>query len=592
MRIMKNNKEQSIAALRAKAEALLQSTEQAEQDGKLTDIRKLVHELQDYQITLEAQNEDLRNAYAELERSKKRYLDFFHHAPVGYLALDHDGIIKEANRAFAGMIGKAAGDLIRQPLVELIVDDDQQIFRSQFQTFCKSPADKTIQIRLKSAVHDELHVVLRGSFADPFLAGSSAAADRELFVTVADITYRVMFDRSLQSSWEFAHAIIDSLPSHLCVLDEEGTIVTANEAWCAFARENGALPKSIAEGVNYLAVCDSAFGKDAETAQQFARAIRAIIDGSDQRFSFEYSCHSATEQRWFHGTVTALENLSSRSRHILVVHDRITDRKQLENERAILESRVQHLAKVESLKQMAEAVSQKFNSTLAAVLGNLEMALDHLPPDGSAGYHINAALQKAWQATEQCDLLRTYLGQGAEDKGVYDLVRLCRDGVAALQRTMPPDTPIDVSIPDVISLQANVDPRQIQQILTNLVTNAHEAISAEEQNNRITITLSSVTGDDIADQHRHPADWSAVHNRYACLAISDTASGIAPDQFNKIFDPFFSTKYPGRGMGLPVVLGILKGHNGVLTVESALNSGSIFRVYLPLVSAAMGKDSG
>ena len=79
-----------------------------------------------------------------------------------------------------------------------------------------------------------------------------------------------------------------------------------------------------------------------------------------------------------------------------------------------------------------------------------------------------------------------------------------------------------------------------------------------------------------------PIDWQPRDTAYACLKVSDTGCGIPEKDFEKIFDPFFSTKFTGRGLGLPVVLGIIRAHHGAVTVESKLNQGSIFRVFFPV----------
>ncbi len=590
---MKTGNYDSSSTLRAKAEALLQAAEHDENNLRFADVRQLVHELQVYQIELEIQNEELGNAHARLERSKERYLDLFHHAPVGYLVLSNDGIIVEANHAFAGMIGKVAGDLVHLPFVNLISNNDQQVFRSRFRAFWNSPEDKSIQVQLKSPAHNELHVLLQGSSLDRDSAFStdSPANRREILISVADITHRVMLERSLQSSWAFALDIIDSLPSPLCVLDDEGTIMAVNKAWRSFANENGPVTKPSAEGANYLSVCDGVVGDDAAIAQQFSRAIRAIISGENSHFGLEYPCHNATEERWFHGTATALAGRTNSGR-VLVVHDNITERKHLEHERSALEARVRQLAKAESLRQLAGGMTHKFNNKLAAILGNLEMALDYLPGEGPAKTHLNSAIQAAWQATKHCSLLSTYLGQFAEDKAVYDLVQLCREGVAALQQSCPATALIDTTFPSQMTLPVKADAKQIQQILVNLVTNAWEASPTDGRTNHISIALSSVAGDEIPERHRYPIDWVSEHDNYACLSVRDAGSGIIHEQLDRIFDPFYSTKFLGRGMGLPVVLGILTNHDGAITVASSPGSSALFCVYIPLVSAGENEAVG
>jgi CheY-like chemotaxis protein len=116
-------------------------------------------------------------------------------------------------------------------------------------------------------------------------------------------------------------------------------------------------------------------------------------------------------------------------------------------------------------------------------------------------------------------------------------------------------------------------------MLINLVTNAREAVG--ENQGTVTLTVKTVPQTDISDEHRYPTDWQAENAAYACLEVTDTGGGIANEDIDKIFDPFFSTKFTGRGLGLPVVFGIVRAHDGVITVASE-DQGSTFRVFLPL----------
>jgi CheY-like chemotaxis protein len=135
---------------------------------------------------------------------------------------------------------------------------------------------------------------------------------------------------------------------------------------------------------------------------------------------------------------------------------------------------------------------------------------------------------------------------------------------------------------DLLSLgpAISADANQIQQVLTNLVTNAWEACG--DGRSAIHLTVKRVSPADIPASHRFPIDWWPHDNAYACLEVADQGSGIANKEIEKLFDPFFSSKCTGRGMGLSVVLGIVRAHRGAVTVESEPGRGSTFRVFLPV----------
>jgi two-component system, cell cycle sensor histidine kinase and response regulator CckA len=126
----------------------------------------------------------------------------------------------------------------------------------------------------------------------------------------------------------------------------------------------------------------------------------------------------------------------------------------------------------------------------------------------------------------------------------------------------------------------HADRIQIKQMLTNLVSNASEAVGEHE--GRISVAVSVVDREEVLCSRLFPTDWEPNAGRYACLEVSDTGSGLDVATLEKIFDPFFSTKFTGRGLGLPVVLGIVRALDGAVSVESRSGHGATFRVYLPL----------
>jgi CheY-like chemotaxis protein len=124
------------------------------------------------------------------------------------------------------------------------------------------------------------------------------------------------------------------------------------------------------------------------------------------------------------------------------------------------------------------------------------------------------------------------------------------------------------------------DAKQIQQILTSLVINAWESIGAET--GTVYLSVKTVSATDIPELCRHPIKWKAREQQYACLEVADSGCGILEKDMENLFDPFFSTKFIGRGLGLPIVIGIVKTHGGGITIESRIGGGSVFKVFFPL----------
>jgi PAS domain S-box-containing protein len=256
----------------------------------------------------------------------------------------------------------------------------------------------------------------------------------------------------------------------------------------------------------------------------------------------------------------------------------ITERKRTEEEKAKIEAQNRQLQKAESLGRMAGAIAHRFNNQLTAVLGNLELAMIRLPLDAVPMKNLRRAMQSAREAAEVSGMMLTYLGQTTGDHEPLDLAEACRRSLPMLRAALSKELVLKTDLPSpgpIISANAN----QIQQILINLVTNAREA--GGNGKGAIHLAVKTVSPADIPTANRFPIDWRPTENTYACLEVADSGCGIAEEDIERLFDPFFSTKFTGRGLGLPVILGIIRASGGAVTVESKPGRGSSFRVLLP-----------
>ena len=260
----------------------------------------------------------------------------------------------------------------------------------------------------------------------------------------------------------------------------------------------------------------------------------------------------------------------------------LAERKRAEVEKAELEAQNRQLQKAESLGRMAGAIAHHFNNQLYAVMGNLEIAMDDLPVGVNSHESLVSAMQAARKAADVSQLMLTYLGQTPGKHEPIDMSETCRKSLPLLQAAIPKGIILNADFPSsgpVIS--GNAD--QIQQVLTNLTTNAWESISDNNQGS-IDLTIKTVYYTDIPTLNRFPIDWRTLCIPHACLEVSDNGCGISNKDIEKLFDPFFTTKFTGRGLGLSVVMGIVKAHGGGVTVESESWRGSTFRIFLPVTT--------
>ncbi len=260
----------------------------------------------------------------------------------------------------------------------------------------------------------------------------------------------------------------------------------------------------------------------------------------------------------------------------------VTELRRLELEKAALERERQRLEKFESLGRLAGAVAHHFNNHLMTVMGNLEMALSALPDQGACvapvTEYLAAAMQAAGRGTEVSRVMLTYLGQRPVSLHRVDLADLCAAGIDLIRAGIPAGSMVLPPLPGSGPV-VEADPAMMQEALSNLLINAWEAASGER--NIIRVRTSAVDADAIPSPGRNPVTFHPEARKYACLEVSDSGVGIAPDAIRMLFDPFYSTKFTGRGLGLPTVLGIVQMHKGVVTVESRPGRGSIFRLFIP-----------
>jgi CheY-like chemotaxis protein len=181
-------------------------------------------------------------------------------------------------------------------------------------------------------------------------------------------------------------------------------------------------------------------------------------------------------------------------------------------------------------------------------------------------------------------LMLTYLGQTHDEVEPLDISNSCSKILRILKAAMPENVILETnfSSPGPV-IRTNHE--YMQQILTNLITNAWEAIG--DARGTISLRVKTASAGEIFTKNRFPVDWKAQDKTYACLEITDTGSGILHKDIEQLFDPFSSTKFTGRGMGLAVVMGIVKTHKGVITVESKPGSGSTFRIFFPISEEAL-----
>jgi PAS domain S-box-containing protein len=366
---------------------------------------------------------------------------------------------------------------------------------------------------------------------------------------------------TLRASEERYRSLVEGSPNCVALLDGEGRYIQINrrglEVWGR--EENDVLGRRFAEGwpVRTRPVVDKAIGNSLQGEACSFEADCVGLDGEPARWWV-----ALNPVRDHEGVVT----------HLVVVSMDVTERRRLEYE-------LLQLKKSESLGRMAGAVAHLYNNLMGVVLGNLELAGDPAAVPGEAARMTADARSAAERAAEISRLMLAYLGQSAGTRRALDLGAACREALAGNGTPLPHNVRLDIALPPRGPV-VRADAAQMRQVLDALVTNAREGLG--EKGGKIAVGAGDAAARDVRGGFVVPADWQPADSRYAYLSVSDTGVGMTPESLERSFDPFFSTKFTGRGLGLPVVLGIARAHDGAVSVDSRPGAGTVVRVYLPL----------
>ena len=258
---------------------------------------------------------------------------------------------------------------------------------------------------------------------------------------------------------------------------------------------------------------------------------------------------------------------------VAIVTD-VTERKRMDHQ-------LWHSQKLESIGLLAGGVAHDFNNLLMGILGNASLALDSLDDARKARRLLQDVTRASERAAELTRQLLAYAGKGRFVAEPVDLSRLIHELVPLIQTSIPRKVRLTLDLsPDQPPIQA--DKTQIEQLVMNLIINGGEAIQGEAGSVTVSTTMRHVTAEELGAYLTE----NKTEGNYLVLQVPDTGCGMDEETRRRIFDPFYSTKFLGRGLGLSAALGIVRGHKGALKVTSAPGRGTLFEVLFPASAKA------
>jgi PAS domain S-box-containing protein len=393
-----------------------------------------------------------------------------------------------------------------------------------------------------------------------------------LYGAVKDITERKQADvqlllreQALANSERFLKAIIDSEPECIKMLDIDGNLLMMNPAGLKMIDADSF--EQVQGQCMFPLITEQHRDDFVSLAQQVFRGIPGTL-------VFE-AIGLKGRHVWLETHAVPFRNEQGEIVALLGVTRDVTERKKLEEERVTLELQLQQSQRLESLGVLAGGIAHDFNNLLAVIIGHCSLA--KLRPI-TAVDNIKPIETAAERAAGLCQQMLAYAGKAHFSKSQIHLNELVGEMVnmskSSIGQNVKITSDLSSDIPPIIA-----DASQIRQVTMNLIINASEAIGESQGAVIVSLAKRAVRADQPEKDHLGAIISSGW---YACLEVTDNGCGMDAETQRRIFEPFYTTKFTGRGLGMSAVLGIIKAHNGALQLFSQSGKGTTFRVYLPI----------
>lgn len=405
-----------------------------------------------------------------------------------------------------------------------------------------------------------------GPFSTPVLSTNERLFQLWLFVAINAITSLVVAGvvedrkrsgRALERTQQRLRSVLEATADAIVAADTSGRVSFANRRFADLWDPEGKEPAPrmlVHEDPRVKAFLEV----EEEGLPRLLGSDRQVLDevSLDDGRVFERFAAPLLRTGWVSGRIWALRDLTERRR---------------------LEEQVQQTKRLESLGLLAGGIAHDFNNLLVAIMGNADLAETVLEAEHPARDHVEEVLRASQRAADLCQQMLAYAGKGRSTVEPVDLNEVVQEMTELMEVSLPPTAELTLRLtPGLPAVRGDVV--QLRQVVLNLLTNAADAVGGRR--GWIEIATFRTEADPV-----HPKD-AVVDARpeagpWAGIRVADTGVGMDDETRQRIFDPFFSTKARGRGLGLAAVLGIVRGHKGALTLRTTEGRGSEMQVLLP-----------
>ena len=561
---------ESALDLRKRAEEKFRMNEGAAlQALSPVETKKLLHELRVHQIELEMQNEELRLSQEELDAERGRYFDLYDLAPVGYLTLNDEGLIKRANLTAAGMIGVARNFLLHKPASQFIYCEDQDIYYQRSKLLMESGELQSWEMRLKRVDGSTLWVRLHATLAyngECWIAFNDITESKQAEIVLEERTRELegsvtALNIRNEENLKLSRAVEQS-PVTIVITDTKGIIEFVNPKFTELTGYSA--EEAVGQSVNML--------KTDQTPPETIEKMWATLNAGNT-WEGEFVNKSKDGNIFYeHATISALRDDSGTITQYVAVKEDITEKKSVM-------AQLIHAQKMESIGQMAGGLAHDLNNILSVINGYASLAQLGIDEDKKMFKCLDEITRATSRAASLTHSLLAYSRKQEMNQQKQNMNLLIETVGSFISRIIHDNITFTLSLA-AAPLGVNVDTVQIEQVLLNLATNARDAMPDGG-----TLTIATAAGS--MDERYIATHGYGTIGRYAIITVTDSGHGMDAETKRKVFDPFFTTKESGKGtgLGLVMVMGIIKQHGGFIDLQSEPGRGSVFQLYLPLVEA-------
>ena len=518
---------------------------------------------------------ELRTALDTLHREHQTLRGVLDNDLFATVVFDAAGIAHFANDAAVRLLGITVTARGRLDIPEWEMFDEKRRPLGQaerpFARLMASPTGRLSDLRVWIRVDDG--PMRHFSVSAAMVLDARGRPDRLVFVAV-DLTDQVERDRSLRESEERLELALEGATLGLWdCRPQEDSLHQDPAFWERVMgyQDPSALPTSAMDSLQWIHPADR---------QRCVESMEAHVRGETDAYRSEHRMRAA-DGTWVwlqvSGRVTERDTEGKPLRITGTYYD-LREQKRAEEQRLRVQAQMENISRYESLSVLAGGIAHDFNNLLVGMLSSSSLALELLPAGSPARGSVELVEVAAQRAADLTRQLLAYSGKGrfvVEPVDLHALVSDMSDLLAAMI-TRRISVHLEMGPEDA---RINADPTQIRQVVMNLCLNAAEAIGDRQGEVWVRTGVRELT--EAGLHERVMGSESVVPGTYAFVEVQDNGSGMPTEVLNRIFDPFYTTKAAGHGLGLAAVLGVVRGHAGFVQVRSEPGEGTRFLLAFP-----------